>query len=489
MDFNAGNIFNYMNTKGQELSEGYNKLMKQLPDMVNTEQAQKPGKKEDLPEFVKQAMEREPGSLEGDKTGEKIQRKMNADAPAKPTAGAAPQGKPGAAPVAKPPAPQAPQVPQIVKPPSTPEEFAQRFDQEVSKFLAKYNIPDTPQNRIVAKTLMSLGGQLVMQRVQRVNSALAQVANQGKEEQQSACYLEKNNKPLSKENITDLSSYVKENKQVSNKIIDIQQTAAQVARITQNARFATVFSKLSTVMGRLVSQPGVQSVQEMKVALFKLAQSYGVEKDISQAAMRQINLERGTQNTEAISRQIDFGKLASALSSLTDQSAVSAAEKALLLKVVDLAGQLSQNVSGARLINDTGLARTTEGAPGFCCIDIPVKMMNKEFANGKLILTFQPYARNIDPENVAIDLRIETKRLGFLQFILNIVNNAVQGNIYVESEKVKELVEKNIVSFKRAILAQLYQIKYIKCDTIEEEKALFLSDFNFDNIEVLANTA
>lgn len=486
-DFNSFN--KDVTSKSQELSKIYQEQLKQIskiakenPNKAKLENLE--STKEEMPGLLKQTFGGEKEAKEGRVRSEKQMQEA-----VKPEAKSDAQAK---VPVsAKTPQPlEAPKPPSPAKLP-TLEEANKRLDQNVTQFLAQNKIPLTEENKELAKMMLLFSAQVeekhMHMTMQRIRTALAEVPNSAREEQQSACFLQANNSQVNKENITNLSSYLKDNSQISNKFAEIQSTAAQLASTSENLQTVKVFSRLSDLLGRFIVQPDSQTAQEMKLTLFKLAQTMGIERDLSKVVFRQAssdpNFKPDQKMMETVYQQTDIGKLAGALSSLADKLAGNAAEKALLIKIVDLVSQLSQNILGARIVNEAGINKANEGYPGFYCMNIPMRF-GEELSNGKLIISFKPYG-NVDPENVKIDFRIETERLGFMQFVLDIVNNVIQGNVYVETEKVKELVEKNITDFKKAILSQLYQIKYITCDLLEEGKVKFLSEISFDNLDIL----
>lgn len=389
---------------------------------------------------------------------------------------------------------KAPQLLELPKPPPvkipTPEEAAARFDKEVTTLLTKLKIPATEENKEMAKTMILFKAQVEEKQMRKLVSTLAEFPNAGGDEKKSACFLHANKLPVTKESITSTTRYLTTNSQIGDRLVEIRETAMKIAGMTRNRRMRTVFTRLAGVMGKFIARPDAHAAHEMKVTLFKLAQALGVEKDISKVMFRQVssdaNVKMDQRMIDSLTQQTDFGKLANTLSSLADKFQAAGAEKALILSLVDGVGRLAESFAGAGLVNEAGMSRANEGAPGFCLINVPM-FLKDGVSNGKLVITFQPYTRNVDPENVKIDFRIQTKTLGFMQFILNIINNVVQGNVFVESEKVKELVEKNITDFKKALLAQLYQIKYISCDAVPEGNIKFLSELNFDTLGVLTN--
>jgi len=374
---------------------------------------------------------------------------------------------------------------ELPKPPSP----AKKFDKDVTELLAnaKPRIPLTEENKELAKNMLRFSLQVEQKEMRKLTSSLAEVPNAGKEEKQSACFLQKNKINLNKENIKNVSRYIKENSQIADRFAEIQERSANMAARRGGSRMSRMFAKLPGVLGKFIIHPDRHNIREMKIALFRLARAMGIEKDLNKAVFKQVsndvNVKPDSKITEEIYQQVDLEKLASALSSASDNFSGDAAEKALVAKVVDLVSQMSQTMSGAKLLNEAGVNRANEGFPGFYCMNVPMRF-GEEVSNGSLVISFQPYG-SVDPENVKIDFRIKTKQLGFMHFIIEILNNVIQGNVYVENDNVKELVEKNMIDFKKALLAQLYQIKYIACELIEEGKVKFLSELNFDNLDVL----
>lgn len=474
----------------QEQLSSLSKMIKETPDAKLD--IQEKIKEEEIPEFLKQTFcgekDMPEGKVKQEATGQR-DAKLEAKQETSQVSAKQVNAQQTTQKAASAEAPQMLELPKMPEPARIPtlQEAAQKFDKDVTVLLAREGIPLTDENKETAKMMLVFKAQVEKEQMQRLTSTLAQVPDAGKEEKQSAVFLHANNQTVTKENVESVASYIKENSQIANKFTEIQNTFVQIAAESQNPQAVKIFARLSEALGWYIAKPDAQTTQEMKVTFFKLAQVMGIEKDLNQVVFRQINMETGvkidSKNMETIYQQLDIGKLANAISSIAEKLPISAAEKALLIKVVDMVSQLSQNISGARLINEAGISRASEGSTGFYCMNVPMRF-GEEVSNGKLIISFQPYG-NVDPENVKIDFRVETKKLGFMQFMVNIVNNMIQGNIYVESEKVKDMVEKNIVSFKKALLAQLYQIKYIACDIIEEGKVKFLSELNFDNIEVL----
>lgn len=388
-----------------------------------------------------------------------------------------------------------PQQTELSKPPSparvlTPEEAAKKLDKDVTQHLAKIEMPMTDENKELAKTMLRFNSHVEPKGMRKITSTLAQLASAGKEEKESASFLHKNNINLNKENVERVSRYIKENSQIAKKFAEIQDRSARMNARRGGSRMSRIFAKLPGVLGKFIIHPDRHNVREMKIALFRLARAFGIEKDLNKVMFRQVrqvsndvNIKPDSKITEEAYKQVDLEKLTSALSSASDKFSGDAAEKALLTKIVDLVSQLSQSMSGAKLLNEAGASRANEGFPGFYWMNVPMRL-GEEVSNGSLIISFQEYG-SVDPENVKIDFRIKTKQLGFMHFIIEILNNVIQGNVYVENDNIKELVEKNMVEFKKALLAQLYQIKYIACGLIEEGKVKFLSELNFDNLDVL----
>lgn len=485
----SGNFYtNYMQealTKAQENSRRLQDHMSKLPDVIKQAPAVKSEVTQEtqqkMPEFLTQTFDRLPGTEETEGGRRQGPPKETARPDLKQSAGESTSAK-------------APQLLELPKPPPvkilTPEEATARFDKEVTTLLTKLKVPVTEENKEMAKTMILFKAQVEEKQMRKLVSTLAELPNAGSEEKKSACFLHANRLPVTKESIINLAAYARTNSQIANQLAEARDAAMQMAALTQNERAAKVFSKLPSVFEKFITRPDIHTRHEMKIALFKLAQAFGVEKDVSSIVFKQVgsdpNMKPDSRMIDSLTSQADMAKLASAISSMADKISMSAAEKALLIKVVDTLGQLSQTFSGAQTVNEAGIARTSEGAPGFCLINVPM-FLKDGVSNGKLVITFQPYTRKVDAENVKIDFRIQTKSLGFMQFILNIINNVVQGNVFVESEKVKELVEKNIMDFKKALLAQLYQIKYIDCDALPEGNIKFLSELNFDTLGVLSN--
>lgn len=477
-DFNSFN--KDVASKSQELSKIYQEQLKQISKTAKENPSAKlenlESTKEEMPGFLKQTFGGEKETRPDRQTQQKIEAKPQAKTDAQQASAAK-----------NPQALEAPKPPQAAKIP-TPEEAARKFDQEVTRLLAqaKPPIPLTEENKELARMLLYFKAQVELKNTQRITSTLAHLPEAGKEEKQSACFLHANNLHLTKENVKKVSHYMKENSQIANKFAEIQDTAVQIAAKGLKPRWARMFAKLPGVLGKFIIHPSTHNIREMKIALFKLARAFGIEKDMNKVVFRQVSndvkIKPDAKVSEEVYRQVDLDKLASALSSASDKFTGDAAEKALLVKVADLVSQLSQNLSGAKLINEAGISRANEGLPGFYCMNVPMRF-GEELSNGKLIIGFAPYG--INHENIKVDFRIETPQLGFMHFILNIVNNVIEGHVYVETDKVKNLVEENIIGFKKALLAQLYQISYIACDIIEEGKVRFLSEFSFDDLDVM----
>lgn len=487
MTQDGGGIFDInrdISSKAKELSNVYKEQLSQLSKIVkkNPEaklENQEKIKEEDMPVFLKQ-------TFCGEKEGKARQEK-----PAQ--QGVRPEAKPAAQREAQQPSlAKAPQQLELPKPPSpanipTLKEAAQKLDKDVTELLAKLKVPMTDENKELAKTMLQFKAQVEQKEMRKITSTLAELSNAGKEERQSACFLYKNNISLNKENVERVSCYIKENSQIADKFAKIQDKSANMAARRGNSRMSRIFAKLPGILGKFIIHPDIHNIREMKIALFRLARAMGIEKDLNKAVFRQVsndvNVKPDSKVIEEVYKQVDLEKLTSALSSELNKFTGDAAEKALLTEVVGLVSQLSQSISGAKLLNEAGISRANEGFPGFYCMNVPIRF-GEEISNGRVIIGFQEYG-SVDPENVKIDFRVKTEELGFMHFIIEILNNVIQGNVYVENDKTKDLVEKNMVDFKKALLAQLYQIKYIACELIEEGKVKFLSELNFDNLDVL----
>lgn len=364
-------------------------------------------------------------------------------------------------------------------------------EQQIKYFLAQHNMADSPENRAQINRLLRFNARIERRAHQELSAVLAHIPDAGEEEKMSACSLYANKQALTKENVVNQASYIKENSQMANKFFEINKISQQLKLVTQNKRLAVEFTRLAQTMVKFIARPGAQTAQKMKAVLFRLAHAMGIEKEVTSALISRPadGKEFVSRASSGVLRQVDLSNLANTLAGLTDRFSGSAVEKALCAKLVDLATGLSQNFAGAKLINEAAALRSNEGYAPVYCMNIPIRWGEEEVSNGILYMTSGPYTRGIDAENVRIDVRIETKRLGFMQFVLSIVDNVIQGSIFVENEEIKYLVEENMVDFKKMLLAQFYRINYVVCNLIKGEKAAFLNNINFENLEILAKSA
>ncbi|MBI2252063.1 MAG: hypothetical protein HYU63_04880 [Armatimonadetes bacterium] len=328
--------------------------------------------------------------------------------------------------------------------------------QDLSSTLTLLRLPVTKENLALARILAEHQIPISHENIMELKIALSSFAHPepSKYQFESAGFLKQGALPVNPKNINALANFFENNPQIGKQFQELKTVLNEfLSANISNPKAFNLFSQIPTLLGSLILNFNPEMRQKVLETLFKITRMVGIEKFQQEASLKDL-----------------FQNLKDSLKFIQGET-----ERQVLTKVLNLFGQIEQNISAQALLNQAKLKEDIL----FYYFQIPFNLRD-EIGMSEFKINFRSDSENklIDPGNFELEFIVKTPKLKKIYFKLKIINNVISGKILTQNEKIARFIDKKLEILKISLQKLSYKIGHLNIQgALEDINLVSLRDF------------